>query len=134
MRTFVSNLIILSAEIIDTKITGMAIDGDIAVKFNTANNDMNRRLFIPEAQLVVTGKFRIAQEIASIGAWIDKVIVVVSIPAPETVVEPIATVEAMEPEIVVEATITAEAIPLTPAQKAAATRAAKKAAKSLVTR
>jgi hypothetical protein len=132
MRTFTASIIILSAEITDTKITGMAIDGDIAVKFATANNDVNRRLFVCEAQLVVTGKFRIAQEIATVGAWISGVVAVVSIPAPEAVVEPIAPAEAIEPEVVVEATIPAEAIPLTPVQKAAATRAAKKAAKLLV--
>jgi hypothetical protein len=120
MRTFTASIIILSSEIVDTKINGMAIDGDIAIKFAVANTEVNQRLFIPEAQLVVSGKFRIAQEIASIGAWIDRIVAVISIPAPELQIVAPATEVAIEPEIIVST-------PLTPAQKSAATRAAKKA-------
>jgi hypothetical protein len=159
MRTFVASVIILSAEIKDTTITGTAIDGDIAIDFAVANTDVNQRLFVPEAQLVVTGKFRIAKAIATIGAWFSSVMAVVSIPAPaaieaalpEVVIETEGAAEATPPEVIVEAAVvvevegTAEGIepevtvetvaveviepaPLTPAQKRAATLAAKKAA------
>jgi hypothetical protein len=106
MRTATSNLIILTAEIGDTSITGTAIDGDILVNFAVAKTDVNQRLFVPEANLIVTGKFRLATTIGTIGMWITSVIAVVSIPAP-TEIEPV--------------------IPLTPAQKRAATIAANKA-------
>jgi hypothetical protein len=164
MRTFVASVIIISAEIGDKNITGTAIDGDIAIDYAVANTDVNQRLFVPEAQLVVTGKFRIAKAIATIGAWFSSVMAVVSIPAPVEVeaaaveviepeavveaveaIEPVITievvaVEVLEPEAVVEALAAevlepevivevAEAIEpaLTPAQKRAATLAAKRA-------
>lgn len=120
MRTATSNLFILDAEIGTTTITGKAIDGDISVNFAVANTEINQRLFISEAQLVVTGKFRLAAQIATIGIWIDKVIAVVSIPEPAPV-EVLPTLES-EP-----APIHAVAV-LTPAQKRAATIAANKAA------
>ena len=133
MRTFTANILVISAQIKDTTITGTAIDGDIAIDFAVANTDVNQRLFVPEAQLVVTGKFRIAKAIATIGAWISSVIAVISIPAPATIeveaVDPIVETEEIELEVV--DSIPAEAIkpaPLTPAQKRAATLAAKKAA------
>ncbi len=143
MRTFTANIFILSAQVGDTTITGTAIDGDIAIKFAVANNDVNQRLFVPEAQLVVTGKFRVAEAIATIGAWISKIIAVVSIPAPVTAEVEVVALEPVEATIVNDAaldkaefivveleTVTevAEAIvPLTPAQKRAATIAANKA-------
>jgi hypothetical protein len=114
MRTFTANIVILSAEVKETTITGIAIDGDIAIDFAVANTSVNQRLFVPEAQLVVTGKFRIAKAIATIGVWISSVIAVVSIPAPVEVVE-VEVVEVIKPV-------------LTSAQKRAATLAAKKAA------
>jgi hypothetical protein len=141
MRTFTASVVILSAQIKDTTITGTAIDGDIAIDFAVANTDVNQRLFVSEAQLVVTGKFRIAKTIATIGAWISSVIAVVSIPAPVEIevvepeviveaieVEVIAETEVVEPEAIVEA-IEVEVIKpaLTPAQKRAATLAAKRA-------
>ena len=137
MRTFTANIVILSAEVKETTITGTAIDGDIAIEFAVANTDVNQRLFVPEAQLVVTGKFRVAKAITTIGAWISAIVAVISIPAPaEIEVEPevvdsdlTVESEAIEPEVV--DSIPAEAIEitrLTPAQKRAATLAAKKAA------
>jgi hypothetical protein len=106
MRTATSNIIILTAQIGDTSITGTAIDGDILVNFAVAKTDVNQRLFVAEANLIVTGKFRLATTIGTIGMWITSVIAVVSIPAP-TEIEPVIT--------------------LTPAQKRAATIAANKA-------
>ena len=110
MRTATSNLVILTAQISDAAITGTAIDGDTLVNFAVAKTDVNQRLFVPEANLVVTGKFRLASTIAAIGMWITFIIAVVFIPAP-TEIEPVE-----------EAVVT-----LTPAQKRAATMAANKA-------
>jgi hypothetical protein len=119
MRTATSNLFVLDAEIGTTTITGKAIDGDISVNFAVANTEINQRLFVSEAQLVVTGKFRLAAQIATIGIWIDKVMAVVSIPEPATVDAPTLESES-EPTHAVAV--------LTPAQKRAATVAANKAA------
>jgi hypothetical protein len=144
MRTFTANIFILSAQIGDTTITGTAIDGDIKVNFAVAATDVNQRLFVPESNLVVSGKFRLGKELATIGVWISKIIAVVSIPAPVPAeVEVVALVEPVEATIVDDAaldeaefiaveleTVTevAEAIvTLTPAQKRAATIAANKA-------
>jgi hypothetical protein len=147
MRTFAASVIIISAKIGDKNITGTAIDGDIAIDYAVANTDVNQRLFVPEAQLVVMGKFRIAKAIATIGAWFSSVMAVVSIPAPvaievvepEVVIETEGAAEAIEPKVVVEAVAVEVVEPevetpvevtepaLTPAQKRAATLAAKRA-------
>jgi hypothetical protein len=143
MRTFTANILVISAQIKDTTITGTAIDGDIAIDFAVANTDVNQRLFVPEAQLVVTGKFRVAKAIATIGAWVSAIVAVISIPAPAEIevepeviveaieVEVIAETEVLEPEVIVEA-VDVEVIEpvLTPAQKRAATLATKRAAKA----
>jgi hypothetical protein len=115
MRTLTANIIILFAMIDNTSITGTAIDGDIAVKFSVANNDVNQRLFVPEAQLVVTGRFRIANAVATIGVRIDSVVAVVSIPSSVSISTPVETIES---EVI-------DTAPLTPAQKRAATKKAK---------
>jgi hypothetical protein len=82
-----------------------------------ANNDVNRAIFVPEANLVVSGIFRLAREVCTIGMRVKSIVAIVSLPSALT---PIA-----DPEIVVEAEI-----PLTPKQKAAKTRVAKKAAQA----
>jgi hypothetical protein len=137
MRTFTSNLFILSAQIGDTTITGTAIDGDIKVNFAVADTEVNQRLFVPESNLVVAGKFRLGKELATIGVWISKIIAVVSIPAPvtaevEAALEPVEVIivddaefTAVELETVIE--VSEALVPLTPAQKRAATIAANKA-------
>ena len=130
MRTFTANLFVLTAIVGDTTITGTAIDGDTKVNFTVAANDVNQRLFIPEAQLVVAGKFRLAKELATIGAWISKIVAVVSIPAPAEVeielpVEIIDIETSAEIADVEAASI--EPVKLTATQKRAATIAAKKA-------
>jgi hypothetical protein len=116
MRTATSNLVIITTEITDKSITGLAIDSNnnIDIKFAVSNTDVNRAIFIPEANLVVTGNFRIARDICTIGIYVKSVIAVVSLPISE--LEPIPT-----PEVITESTT------LTPAQKRAATKAAKKA-------
>jgi hypothetical protein len=144
MRTATPNLVILTVEV-DKNITGTAIDGDILINFAVANTEVNQRLFVPSAQLVVTGKFRLGKELATIGIWISSVTAIVSIPAPASAdladTAPIATAESsasvevlIEPEttaIAVEDSAPKEqtqpAIAQTRAQKAASTRAAKKA-------
>jgi hypothetical protein len=143
MRTAIPNLAILTAEI-GENITGTAIDADILINFAVANTEVNQRLFVPEAQLVVTGKFRLGKEIATIGIWISDVVAIVSIPAPisgeiphsavATGAESATDVESVvEPEIAavdVESTVPSTTQPAskqTRAQKAAATRAANKA-------
>lgn len=136
MRTFTANLFVLTAIVGDTTITGTAIDGDTKVNFAVAANDVNQRLFIPEAQLVVAGKFRLAKELATIGAWISKIVAVVSIPAPAEV-EIEVPIEIIDIETSTEiADIEAasiEPVKLTATQKRAATIAAKKAKAELET-
>jgi hypothetical protein len=138
MRTFTANIFILSAQIGDTTITGTAIDGDIKFNFAVAATDVNQRLFVPESNLVVAGKFRLGKELATIGVWISKIIAVVSIPAPVPAEVEAVALEPVEATIVDEAEFiaveletvieVAEAIvTLTPAQKRAATMAANKA-------
>lgn len=143
MRTFTANIFILSAQIGDTTITGTAIDGDIKVNFAVAATDVNQRLFVPESNLVVAGKFRLGKELATIGVWISKIIAVVSIPAPVPAEVEVVALEPVEATIVDDAALdeaefiaveletvieVAEAIvTLTPAQKRAATMAANKA-------
>jgi hypothetical protein len=98
MHTLNANITILSAEILDDKISGTAIDTDsnINVNYSTINNDTNLTIFIPEANLVVAGKFRIGKEIATIGVWIHTIIAVIpNIKATSTT--PIASIEAVEP-------------------------------------
>ena len=131
MRTATSNLVILTAQI-GTNITGTAIDADILINFAVANTEVNQRLFVPEAQLVVTGKFRLGKELATIGIWISSVVAIISIPAPASA-EPAAEAQTgVEPEIAAitvdaSASLATSSVPkLTRAQKAAATRAAKK--------
>jgi hypothetical protein len=84
MRIATSNLIVLETEIVENKILGIAIDGDIKVLFAVTASEVNQRLFVPEANLVVTGKFRLGREICTIGIWITSVIAVVSLPNPVT--------------------------------------------------
>jgi hypothetical protein len=135
MRTFTANLFILSARIGDTTITGNAIDGDIKVNFAVAATEVNQRLFVPEAQLVVAGKFRLAKELAAVGAWISRVIAVISIPEPVSAeaevalesVEPADETQSIAGKLETVTEIPEAIVPLTPAQKRAATIAAKKA-------
>ena len=143
MRTFTANIFILSAQIGDTTITGTAIDGDTKVNFAVAATDVNQRLFVPESNLVVAGKFRLGKELATIGVWISKIIAVVSIPAPVPAELEVVALEPVEATIVDDAALdeaefiaveletvieVAKAIvTLTPAQKRAATIAVNKA-------
>jgi hypothetical protein len=144
MRTATPNLLILTVQTDTNNITGTAIDADILVNFAVANNEVNQRLFVPEAQLVVTGKFRLGKELATIGILISSVLAIVSIPAPasaeiadsvvaagaesstdlETVVEPEIAASVVESNA---PSTTQPARSQTRAQKSAATRAAKKA-------
>ena len=139
MRTATPNLLILTVQAGTDNITGTAIDADILVNFAVANTDVNQRLFVPSAQLVVTGKFRLGKELATIGISISFVVAIVSIPAPvsaEIATAPVTTAESsddveevVEPKIAVEDSLPSPTQPAIAqsAQKAAATRAANKA-------
>jgi hypothetical protein len=85
MRTNTSNLVILSAETSDKNITGTAVDGDIFVNFTVANTEVNQRIFVAEANLVVIGNFKLNQNIATIDMWISSVIAVVALPEIEPI-------------------------------------------------
>lgn len=125
MRTATSNLIVLTVETVDDKILGTAIDGDIRVMFATENTELNQRLFLPEANLVVSGKIRLGQEICTIGIWITSVIAIVSLPNPVTpeieAPDEIEVVAAVEAPADVGAPVTATK------QKRASSRGSKKA-------
>ncbi len=97
MHTLNANITILSAEISDDKISGTAIDTDsnINVNYSTVNSDTNRTIFIPEANLVVAGKFRIGKEIATVGVWIHTIIAILPY-VKATSSTPIASIQAVE--------------------------------------
>ena len=80
MNSTTANLIVLTAEVNGDNILGTAIDGDIKVLFAVAASEANQRLFIPEANLVVSGKFRLGREAGTVGISIANVIAVVSLP------------------------------------------------------
>jgi hypothetical protein len=79
MNSATSNIIILTAEVGD-KIVGTAIDGDIKVLFAVAASEVNQQLFVPEANLVISGKFRLGRDACTVGISITSVIAVVSLP------------------------------------------------------
>ncbi len=80
MNTAISNLIILTAEVSEDKIVGTALDGAIKVLFAVDASEVNQRLFLPEANLVVFGKFRLGRDACTVGISISSVITVVSLP------------------------------------------------------
>ncbi|AFY96832.1 hypothetical protein [Chamaesiphon minutus] len=80
MNSTTSNLVILTAEINGDKLTGTAIDGDIKVLFSTGASEIYQRLFVPEANLVVSGKFRLGRDACTVGIEIASIIAVVSLP------------------------------------------------------
>jgi hypothetical protein len=92
MNSAISNLIILTAEVNGNNILGTAIDSDIKVLFTVAQSEVNQRLFLPEANLVVSGKFRLGRDACTVGISIANVIAVVSLPV-ETSSESAAPVE-----------------------------------------
>jgi hypothetical protein len=90
MNSAISNLIILTAEVNGNNILGTAIDSDIKVLFTVAQSEVNQRLFLPEANLVVSGKFRLGRDACTVGISITSVIAVVSLPVavPSQVADP----------------------------------------------
>jgi hypothetical protein len=128
MNTATANLIILNAAVAGDKITGTALDGDIRVLFTAEASEVNQRVFVPEANLVVTGKFRLRQgEICSVDMCIKSILAVVAVPAaaPVDIVAPAVSIEAAAPVDVV-------APPATKKRKSSTTRSKKKAATELV--
>lgn len=80
MNSATSNLVILTAEINGDKLTGTAIDGNIKVLFTVGASEVHLGLFVPEANLVVSGKFRLGRDAGTIGIAIASIIAVVSLP------------------------------------------------------
>ncbi|WP_373539734.1 hypothetical protein [Chamaesiphon sp.] len=80
MNFATANLIILTAEVNEDKIVGTAIDSDIKVLFAVDASEVNQRLFLPSANLVVSGKFRLGRDAGTVGISIASVIAVVSLP------------------------------------------------------
>ena len=103
MNSATSNLVILTAEINGDKLTGTAIDGDIKVLFSAGASEIYQRLFVPEANLVVSGKFRLGRDTCTVGIAIASVIAVVSLP--------VATPGEIAPPVVGVASAFAEASP-----------------------
>jgi hypothetical protein len=128
MNTATANIIVVTAVLAGDKIAGTAIDEDIQVPFAAEATEVNQRVFVPEANLVVNGKFRLRQgEICSVGLSIESVLAVVSLPvaAPIDVVPPAAPSEDAAPIDVV-------ALAATKKRKSSTTRSKKKAATELV--
>ena len=94
MNSANSNLVILTVEINGDKLTGTAIDGDIKVLFSTGASEIYQRLFVPSANLVVSGKFRLGRDACTVGIAIASVIAVVSLPVatPSEIAPPVVGV------------------------------------------
>lgn len=104
-----TNLFILTAKVENERIIGTAIDSkNIPIKFAALLTDNNKSMFIENANLVVSGKFRLTQA-GGIGLFINSIIA--EIPT----------------DIRAKRDDSEEVLALTPAQKRAATIAAKKA-------
>jgi hypothetical protein len=145
MNTATANIIVVTAVLEGDKIAGTAIDGDIQVPFAADATEVNQQVFLPEANLVVTGKFRLRQgEICSVGLSIESVLAVVALPAaaPVDVVAPAAPSEDATPVDVV-APVLSHSMPeetsgiecaagATKKRKSSTTRSKKKAATKLV--
>jgi hypothetical protein len=80
MNSATANLAIATVEINGDKLTGTALDGDIKVLFTVGASEVNQGLFVPEANLVVSGKFRLGRDACTVGISIASVIAVVSLP------------------------------------------------------
>jgi hypothetical protein len=103
-----TNLFILTVKVENERIIGTAIDStNIPIKFAVPLTDNNKRIFVENANLVVSGKFRLVQA-GGIGLFINSIIAEI----------PVA--------IRAEWANSEEVLALTPAQKRAATVAAKK--------
>jgi hypothetical protein len=114
MNTATANLIVVTAALAGNKITGTALDGDICVLFSAEASEVNQQVLMPEANLVVTGKFRLGREVCTVGMCIKSIIAVVSLPtaAPNEVTAPIDAIAAVAPsEIAVPVAVVATAAP-----------------------
>ena len=73
MNSATANLIVLTAEVNEDKIVGTAIDGDHqSAVLRLLQSEVNQRLFLPEANLVISGKFRLGRDAWSVGISIAK--------------------------------------------------------------
>jgi hypothetical protein len=80
MNSATANLAIATVEINGDKLTGTALDGNIKVLFSAGASEVNQGLFVPEANLVVVGNFRLGRDAGTVGIAIASVIAVVSLP------------------------------------------------------
>jgi hypothetical protein len=133
MRTFISNAVITSAVVGKQNITGKAVDiqDNISINFTVANDKqgVNRAIFIPESNLVITGNFCVNYEdLATVDVYVSEVMAVVSlpelepiadessaielasVPAPTDVAETVAAVEVNEASAETAETIDAEIV------------------------
>jgi hypothetical protein len=98
MRTFFAAITILSAVVNEDNdtITGKAFDNDISIDYTVKLNEANRAVYVPGAELVVTGSLRINnKQISSVIVWINEIIYVGFVPEPEVIQAPTELVEAM---------------------------------------
>ena len=96
MNTAISNLIILTAEVSEDKIVGTALDGAIKVLFAVEAIDINQQVFVPEANLVVSGKFRLGRDACTVGISISSIVAVVCLPV-DALVEVVAPIAQVAP-------------------------------------
>jgi hypothetical protein len=123
MNSTTSNLVILTVEINGDKLTGTALDGDIKVLFSAVASEIYQRLFVPSANLVVSGKFRLGRDVCTVGIAITSVIAVVSLPvAPLEVAAPVAGVGTASPS---ETPIAPAEAPVKSKRKTSTTRSKK---------
>lgn len=98
MRTFFAPITILSAVVNEDNdtITGKAFDNDISIDYTVKLNEANRAVYVPGAELVVTGSLRINnKQISSVIVWINEIMYVGFVPEPEVIQAPTELVEAM---------------------------------------
>jgi hypothetical protein len=98
MRTFFAAITILSAVVNEDNdtITGKAFDNDISIDYTVKLNEANRAVYVPGAELVVTGSLRINnKQISSVIVWINEIMYVGFVPEPEVIQAPTELVEAM---------------------------------------
>jgi hypothetical protein len=98
MRTFISNAVITSAVVGKQNITGKAVDiqDNVSINFTVANDKqgVNRAIFIPESNLVITGNFCVNyEELATVDVYVSEVMAVVSLPELEPIADESSAIE-----------------------------------------
>jgi hypothetical protein len=107
-----TSFIVLNAAIDGDNIIGTAIDGDIKVLFTAVASEVNQHLFVPEANLVVSGKSCLGCEVCTVDISIASVIAVVSLP--------VASSDEVAPTV--ERVVISSDAPVKPKRKSSTTR------------